>query len=58
MARFYVTAMVHYTVERPDSWTAENEADHVRLNTVIGQYPPDEVEVTYFEQAESEGGEG
>lgn len=58
MGRFYVTAVLQYTVERPDAWTAENEAEHVRSNTMIGQYPIDEVEITYFEPAESEGGEG
>jgi len=58
VARFYVTAMVHYMVERPDAWTAEDEAEHVRSKIVIGQYPPEEVEITYFEPAESEGGEG
>ena len=58
MARFYVTALLHYIVERPDAWTAENEAEHVRSNTMIGQYPIDKVEITYFEPAESEGGEG
>jgi hypothetical protein len=58
MARFFVAARVHYTVERPDSWTAENEAEYVRSNTVIGQYPLDDVEITYFEPAEAEGGEG
>jgi len=46
------------TVERPDAWTAEDEAEHVRSNTIIGQYPLDDVEITYFEPAESEGGEG
>jgi hypothetical protein len=58
MARVYVAALLHYTVERPDSWTAEDEAEYVRSNTMIGQYPLDDVEVTYFELAESEGGEG
>jgi hypothetical protein len=58
MARFYVTALLHYTVERPDAWTAEDEADLVRTKTVIGQYRPEEVTITYFEPAESEGGEG
>jgi hypothetical protein len=58
MARFYVAALLHYTVERPDEWTAEKEAEYVQSNTTIGQYPLDDVEVTYFEPAESEGGEG
>lgn len=58
MARFYVAALLHYTVERPDSWTATDEAEHVRSKTTIGQYPLDDVEITYFEPAESEGGEG
>jgi hypothetical protein len=58
MARFYVAALLHYTIERPDAWTAEQEAEYVRSNTTIGQYPLDDVEVTYFEPAESEGGEG
>jgi hypothetical protein len=58
VARFYVAALLHYTVERPDAWTAEDEAEHVRSNTIIGQYPLDDVEITYFEPAESEGGEG
>jgi hypothetical protein len=58
MTRFYVTVTMHYTVERPDSWTAEDEAEVVRSKTVIGQYRPDEVAITYFEPAESEGGEG
>jgi hypothetical protein len=58
MARFYVAALLHYTVERPDAWTAENEAEHVRSKTMIGQYPLDDVEITYFEPAESEGSEG
>jgi hypothetical protein len=58
MARFYVVASLHYTVERPDAWTVEDEAEHVRSHTLIGQYPLDDVEITYFEPAESEGGEG
>jgi len=58
MARFYVAALVHYTVERPDTWTAAEEAETVKTTTTIGQYPIDDVEVTYFEPAESEGGEG
>lgn len=58
MARFYVAALLHYTVERPDSWTREEEAELVRTNTKIGQYPLDDCEVTYFEPAESEGGQG
>jgi hypothetical protein len=58
MARFYVAARLHYTVERPDAWTAENEAEDVRSNTIIGQYPLDDVEITYFEPAEAEGGQG
>jgi hypothetical protein len=58
MARFYVTVTMHYTVERPDAWTAEDEADLVRTKTMIGQYRPEEVTITYFEPAESEGGEG
>jgi hypothetical protein len=58
MARFYVTAVVHYTVERPDSWSSENEAEYVRSSTTIGQYPLDDVQINYFEPAESEGGEG
>ncbi len=58
MTRFYVAALLHYTVERPDAWTAEDEAENVRSNTIIGQYSLDDVEITYFEPAESEGGEG
>jgi hypothetical protein len=58
VTRFYVAALLHYAVERPDAWTAEDEAEHVRSSTMIGQYPLDDVEVTYFEPAESEGGEG
>jgi hypothetical protein len=58
MARFYVVAVLHYTVERTDAWTAQDEAEQVRSNTKIGQYPLDDVEITYFERAESEGGEG
>ena len=58
MARFYVRARVHYAVERPDSWSSQDEAEYVRSNTTIGQYPLDEVVITYFEPAESEGGEG
>ena len=58
MGRFYVTAVLHYTVERPDASTAENEAESVRSNTMIEQYPLDEVEIPYLERAESEGGEG
>jgi hypothetical protein len=58
MARFYVAAVLHYTVDRPDAWTAEKETEYVRSNTMIGQYPLDDVEITYFELAESEGGEG
>jgi hypothetical protein len=58
MARFYVAGLVHYTVERPDAWTAEDEAAYVRSNTTIGQYALDAVEIVYFEPAESEGGEG
>jgi hypothetical protein len=58
MARFYVVAVLHYTVERPDAWTAEKEAEQVKSNTTIGQYPLDEVEISYLERAESEGGEG
>ena len=58
MARFYVVAVLHYTVERPDAWTAKEEREHVRSKTVIGQYPLDDVEITHFEPAESEGGEG
>jgi hypothetical protein len=58
MARFYVAALLHYTVARPDAWSAEKEAEYVRSNTMIGQYPLDDVEITYFEPAESEGGEG
>ena len=56
MAR--VVAVLHYTVERPDAWTTEKEAEQVKSNTVIGQYPLDDVEITYLERAESEGGEG
>jgi hypothetical protein len=40
VARFYVTVTMHYTVERPDAWTAEDEAGLVRTETVIGQYRP------------------
>jgi hypothetical protein len=58
VTRFYVAALLHYTVERPDAWTAEDEAEHVRSNTIIGQYSLDDVEITHFEPAESEGGEG
>jgi len=58
VARFYVAGQVHYTVERPDAWTAEDEAGYVGSNTTIGQYALDGVEITYFEPAESEGGEG
>lgn len=58
VARFYVTVTMHYTVERPDAWTAEDEAALVRTETVIGQYRPEEVTITYFEPAEAEGGEG
>lgn len=53
-----MTVTMHYTVERPDAWTAEDEAGLVRTETVIGQYRPEEVTITYFEPAESEGGEG
>jgi len=49
---------VHYTTERPDGWTAAEEADAVKAGTKIGTYPIDDVEVTYFESAETEGGEG
>jgi hypothetical protein len=58
MARFYVAALLHYTVERPDSWTVEQEREYVQSKTVIGQYPLEGVEITYFEPGESEGGEG
>ena len=58
MARFYVAALVHYVVERPDAWTREQEAELVRTTTKIGQYALDDVEVTYFEAAEGEGGQG
>jgi hypothetical protein len=58
MARFHVAALVHYTVERPDSWTTDQEAELVKTTTMIGQYAIDDVEVTYFEPSEAEGGEG
>jgi hypothetical protein len=58
MARFYVAALVHYTVERPEGWTREQEVELVRTSTRIGQYALDDVEVTYFEPAEGEGGQG
>ena len=58
MTRFHVAAVVHYVTERPDGWTAAQEADAVRASTKIGTYPIDDVEVTYFESAETEGGEG
>jgi hypothetical protein len=58
VARFHVAAVVHYTTERPDGWTAVQEAEAVRSSTKIGTYPIDDVEVTYFEAEETEGGEG
>jgi hypothetical protein len=58
VARFHVAAVVHYTTERPDGWTAVQEAEAVRSTTQIGPYPIDDVEVTYFEAEETEGGEG
>jgi hypothetical protein len=58
MARFHVAALVHYTTERPDAWTAAQEAEAVKATMKIGTYPIEDVEVTYFEAEESEGGEG
>jgi len=58
MARFHVAALVHYTTERPDAWTAAQEAETVKASMKIGTYPIEDVEVTYFEAEESEGGEG
>ena len=58
MTRFYVAALLRYTVERPDAWSAAEEADAVRTTVTIGQYPLEDVEVTYLEPEEGEGGEG
>ena len=58
VARFHVAAVVHYTTERPDGWTAVQEAEAVKSSTTIGTYPIEDVEVTYFESGETEGGEG
>jgi hypothetical protein len=58
MARFHVAALIHYTTERPDEWTAAKEAETVKASITIGTYPIEDVEVTYFEAEESEGGEG
>jgi len=58
VARFHVAALVHYTTERPDAWTALEEGEAIKASIKIGTYPIEDVEVTYFEPEESEGGEG
>jgi hypothetical protein len=51
LASFSVSAVLLYTARRPRTWTAHDEAEYVRANTVVGRHPLDGVEVTYFAPA-------
>ncbi len=54
LAPFNVSVMLHYTAQRPSMWTAHDEAEYVRSNTVVGPHALARVDVTHFAPFEPE----
>lgn len=54
LAAFNVSVVLHYTARRPPMWTAHDERQYVRSNTVVGRHALAGVDVTYFAPSEPE----
>lgn len=58
LSAFDVSVVLQYTALRPPTWTAHDESEYVRSNTVVGPHALAGVEVMHFVPSEPEAESG